>query len=95
MVLIVVDTIQTVLEGKDWRSAFEANGIAESTIAVSKYILDQLEWAELPAIVAGPPTEEEFKGAWPVSRRVPLREIYISFGLDVPEHIPLAHLSCP
>ena len=50
-----------------------------------------MEWPELPAIVAGPPTEEEFKGAWPVSRKVPLREIYISLGLDVPEHLPLAY----
>ena len=39
----------------------------------------------LPAIVAGPPTEEELISAWPLSRRVPLREVFKSLGLAVPE----------
>ena len=88
-VLILISTIQTILEGSSWRTAFDANGLAEDTGSVSKYIKDQLEWPVLPAIVAGPPTEEDLIAAWPVSRRVPLREIFLSLGLDPPEHLAL------
>ena len=56
---------------------------------VSKYIKDQLQWPELPPIEAAPPTEDDLKAAWPVSRRVPLREIFLSLGLDVPELLAL------
>ena len=89
VVVIVVGSIQTVLEGNSWTTVFKANGLAEDTLLVSKYIKDQLEWPELPAIVAGPPTEDDPKRAWPVSRRVPLREIFLGLGLDVPEHLAL------
>ena len=89
VVLIVVHTIRDVLEGISWRKAFKANGIAEDIVHISKYIKNQLEWPVLPAIVASPPTEDDFKSAWPVSRRVPLREIFLSLGLDVPEHLAL------
>ena len=81
--------MQTVLEGNSWTTVFKANGLAEDTLLVSKYIKDQLEWPELPAIVAGPPTDDDLKRAWSVSRRVPLREIFLSLGLDVPEHLAL------
>ena len=43
----------------------------------------------LPAIVAGPPTVDELISAWPLSRRVPLREVCTGLGLDVPEAIDL------
>ena len=91
IVLIVIDTIKTVLEGNSWSTAFKANGIAEDTASISKYIKDQLEWPLLPAIVAGPPALDELVSAWPLSRRVPLAEVYKSLGLDVPEvgHLPL------
>ena len=85
-VRIRISTIQTILEGSSWRTAFDANGLAEDTGSVSKYIKDQLEWPELPAIVAGPPTEEDLIAAWFVSRRVPLREVFLSLGFDPPEH---------
>ena len=69
--------------------AFKANGISEDTANISKYIKDQLEWPVLPAIVAGPPTVEDLISAWPITRRVPLREVCTSLGLDVPEAIDL------
>ena len=69
--------------------AFKANGISEDTANISKYIKDQLEWPMLPAIVAGPPTVEELISAWPILRRVPLREACTSLGLDVTEAIDL------
>jgi len=84
IVLLVIDTIKTVLEGSEWSSAFAANGIAEDTTYISKYIKDQLEWPLLPPIEPGPPTVEELKSAWPLSRRVPLGEVYHSLGLPVP-----------
>ena len=71
IVLIVIDTIKTVMEGNSWSMAFKANGISEDTAIISKHIKDQLEWPVLPAIVAGPPTVEELISAWPISRRVP------------------------
>ena len=86
---IVIEAIQSVLEGNSWTSAFTANGLAEDLFLVSKYIKEQLEWPELPAIAAGPPSEDELKRAWPLTRRVPLREIFLSFGLEVPEHLAL------
>ena len=89
IVLIVIDTIQSVLEGNSWSRAFKANGIAEDTVNISKYIKDQLEWPVLPPVVAGPPTEEDLIAAWPISRRVPMLEIYQSLGLDVPEGLAL------
>ena len=58
-------------------------------VLVSKYIKDQLEWPVLPPIVAGPPTVDELISAWPLSRRVPLEEVYKSLGLDVPEVLDL------
>ena len=85
VVLIVIDTINTVLAGNSWSTAFKASGIAEDTASISKYIKDQLGWPVLPAIVAGPPTLDELVSAWPLSRRVPLAEVYKSLGLDVPE----------
>ena len=89
VVRMVIDTIQSVLEGQSWMAAFHADGIAEDILHISKYIKDQLEWPVPPPIVAGPPTEEDLISAWPVSRRVPLREIFLSLGLDVPEHLAL------
>ena len=87
IVHIVIDTIQTVMEGNIWSTAFKANGISEDTAHISQYIKDQLEWPVLPAIVPGPPTVEELTAAWPISRRVPLLEVCTSLGLDVPEAI--------
>ena len=89
--IIVVRAIQTVMEGNSWSTAFRANGLAETTDSVSKYIRDQLEWPVLPAIVAGPPTEEDLRAAWPVTRRVPLVQIFLSLGLEVPEHLALGY----
>ena len=57
---------------------------------ISKYIKDQLEWPEIPPLVAGPPTLNDLKAAWPVSRKVPVAEIFKSLGLTLPEHAPLA-----
>ena len=87
VILIVCTTIRVVLEGRSWNSAFKANGLAEDTALVSKYIKDQLQWPELPPIEAAPPADDDLKAAWPVSRRVPLREIFLSLGLDPPEHL--------
>ena len=88
-VLVVIGAIETVLEGRSWSTAFKGTGLAENTALVSKYIKDQLKWPELPAIVAGPPTEEDLIAAWPASRKVPLPEIFMSLGLDVPGPLAL------
>ena len=89
VIRIVCSTIQEVLEGRSWSIAFKANGLAENTVEVSKYIKYELEWPELPAVEAGPPTVEDMKATWPASRRVPLHEIFVSLGLDLPDILPL------
>ena len=35
IVLIVIDTIKTVMEGNSWSMAFKANGISEDTANIS------------------------------------------------------------
>ena len=91
----VIDAIRTVLEGNSWKVAFEANGLAETTGSVSKYIRDQLEWPVLPAIDPGPPLEHELREAWPVSRKFPLGKIFASLGLSVPEHVGMIMGAAP
>ena len=90
VVCIVIAAIQAVLEGTAWKPAFQANGLAEDTLMISKYIKEQLEWQEIPPLVAGPPTLDDLRAAWPVTRKVPVAEIFRSLGLTLPEHVPLA-----
>ena len=56
IVQIVVGAIRHVLQGIKWKYAFQENGLTEDMKATSKYILSQLEWKELPPIVARPPS---------------------------------------
>ena len=84
VVLIVVGAIRYVLQGNAWSAAFKANGLAGDLADVSEYIKKQLEWPVLPAIEATPPSEANLRKCWPATRRVPLREIFLSLGLEDP-----------
>ena len=44
----------------------------------------------LPVIEANPPSEDRLRMCWPLSRRVPLREIFLSLGLEDPGPLPVA-----
>ena len=84
VVLIVVGAIRYVLQGNVWADAFKANGLSEDLSAVSAYIEKQLEWPVLPPIEATPPSAARLRTCWPLSRRVPLREVFLSLGLEDP-----------
>jgi len=84
VVLIVVGAIRYVLQGNVWAVAFKANGLSEDLSAVSAYIKKQLEWPVLPPIEATPPSAARLRTCWPLSRRVPLREVFLSLGLEDP-----------
>ena len=88
VVQIVIGAIRFVLQGIKWNHAFLQNGLAEDMKTTSKYILDQLQWKELPLIVPQAPDADMLAQAWPTSRRVPLIEIYTSLGLEPPGPIP-------
>ena len=82
IVEIVVAAVRYVLQGIRWNHAFADNGLAGDMQRTSKYIRNQLEWKELPAILASPPDVAILQKAWPVSRRLPLAEIFESLGLE-------------
>lgn len=84
IVEIVVAAVRYVLQGIRWNHAFADNGLAGDMQRTSKYIRNQLEWKELPAILASPPDVAILQKAWPVSRRLPLAEIFESLGLEAP-----------
>lgn len=84
IVQIVVGAIRHVLQGIKWKYAFQENGLMEDMKATSKYILSQLEWKELPPIVAQPPNMDMLAKAWPANRRLPVFEIFTSLGLEPP-----------
>ena len=88
IVQIVVGAIRHVLQGIKWKFAFQDNGLTEDMKATSKYILSQLEWKELPPIVARPPSMDMLSKAWPANRRLPVREIFTSLGLELPVEMP-------
>ena len=88
IVQIVAGAIRHVLQGIKWKYAFEENGLTEDMNATSKYILSQLEWEELPPIVARPPSMDMLAKAWPANRRLPVCEIFTSLGLELPVGLP-------
>ena len=88
IVQIVVGAIRHVLQGIKWKYAFQENGLTEDMKATSKYILSQLEWKELPPIVARPPSMDMLAKAWPANRRLPVCEIFTSLGLEPPVEMP-------
>ena len=49
----------------------------------------QLAWSELPEIHPKPPAVDELATAWPLNRWVPLREIFLSLGLEYEGPVPL------
>ena len=88
IVQIVVGAIRHVLQGIKWNYVFQENGLTEDMKATSKYILNQLEWKELPPIVARPPSMDMLSKAWPANRRLPVCEIFTSMGLEPPVGMP-------
>ena len=69
-------------------TATQPRARTEDMKATSKYILSQLEWKELPPIVAGPPSMDMLAKAWPANRRLPVCEIFTSLGLELPVGLP-------
>ena len=90
VILIVLGAIRYVLQGNVWAVAFKANGLSGDLSDVSAYIKKQLEWPVLPVIEANPPSEDRLRMCWPLSRRVPLREIFLSLGLEDPGPLAVA-----
>ena len=88
IVQIVAGAIRHVLQCIKWKYAFQENGLTEDMKATSKYILSQLEWKELPPIVARPPSMDMLAKAWPANRRLPVCEIFTSLGLEPPVEMP-------
>ena len=77
-----------MLQGIKWKYAFQENGLAEDMKATCKYILSQLEWQELPPIVARPPSTVMLAKAWPANRRLPVCDIFTSLGIEPPVEMP-------
>ena len=71
------------------------NGLGEDMKTTSKYILNQLEWTEMPPITAQPPNENMLAKAWPLNRRVPLFELFTSMGLEPPTPMPVVAGAAP
>jgi hypothetical protein len=54
----------------DWTFAFDANGFSGPASRVSTYLLQQLEWTEMPARREGMPSLEALQTLLPKGRRL-------------------------
>jgi hypothetical protein len=55
---------------RDWTFAFDANGFSGPASRVSTYLLQQLEWTEMPARREGMPSLEALQTLLPKGRRL-------------------------
>ena len=70
MVGLVVQAIQSVLNGNAWASAFARNGLDGSQANVSKYIKQMLEYEVLPGYPRTRPSADDLHLCWPRNRLI-------------------------
>ena len=75
VVEITVAEIARVLQGRLWGPAFVANGFAEGA-GVSKFLLRQLEWDEVPQLCSDVPSLADMKVIWHQRRTVPYATLF-------------------
>ncbi len=68
MLLLVIDAIRNVLQGRTWEYAFDQNGLAEGLTHVSQFIKHQLGSERLPDIVDACPLPAQLQLCWPRNR---------------------------
>ena len=79
---IVFATIEDVVQGRSWVRAFKENGFHSNFGQLSKYIMDQLELEEKPAINTAMPSLEDLSHCYP--RRAVIPENIVMKSLRAP-----------
>ena len=83
MIQLVVRAIRHIIQGYDWSSSFENNGLTNQPERVSSFIKNQIETRDLPPLEGhDPPTLGDLRLCWPRNRPMPEAAVMASFMDD-------------
>ena len=70
-VAVFCETVRSVLQGRRWSRAFDADGYGHRQADLSAYLLRQLQWSEPPIVPSTAPTSDMVRLCFPRKSYVP------------------------